>query len=190
MITAKTPLAALPAAALLALACAHPAAAQATDAKAAQSQVSWTLADLDPLLIEQNQIADDADDFDRFQSQIRNSEQMISYDITNFNSHCTGGRWANPCNGWQQKINTWQAGHDRDVEEMNRRYEALTQRSRNVESRIEQMRLRLMDNVGQLLNACRAISPAERGNFCSIPGTGRYTGKFIEQARSRLRSGL
>jgi len=164
--------------------------AQAGDAKAAQSQVSWALSDLDPLLAKQNSIADEGDRLNRWQLDLRNSESQIGYDISNFNSHCTGGRWANPCPGWQRKIDTWQVGFERDLKELNRKHDALTQRSRQLQGRIEQMRSRLTDSVGQLLSICRQLSPAERSNHCSIPSAGRYTGQDINRARRRLRAGL
>ena len=164
--------------------------AQDGDAKAAQSQISWTLSDLDPLLAKQNEIADEGDRLNRWQFDLRQSESQIGYDISNFNSHCTGGRWANPCGGWQRKIDNWKVGFERDLADLNRQHDALSQRSRQLQGRIERMRMRLTDNVGQLLRACRQLSPAQRGNHCSIPSVGRYTGKDIKRARNRLRAGL
>lgn len=173
-----------------ALAMAPTAQAQGADAKAAQSQISWTLSDLDPLLAQQNSIADEGDRLNRWQADLRRSESQIGYDMSNFNSHCTGGRWANPCSGWQRKIDNWRVGFDRDLAELNRQHDALSQRSRQLQGRIEQMRMRLADNVGQLLRVCRELSPAQRGNHCSIPSAGRYTGQDIKRARNRLRAGL
>lgn len=179
-----------PALAAAALITASQAHAQSGDAKSAQSQVSWALADLDPLLAQQNRIADEGDRLNRWQGDLRNSESRIGADISNFNNHCTGGRWANPCSGWQRKIDDWKVGFERELADLNREHDALSQRSRQLQGRIEQMRSRLADSVGRLLTVCRGLSPAQRGGYCSIPSTGRYTGEDIKRARSRLRSAL
>lgn len=164
--------------------------AQTADAATAREQIDWALNDLDRLLERENQLDRQGRQLDQRRSELQQSERWANTTIDNFNQHCTNGRWATNCNGWQRELDNWQVGFDRDLGTLNEDYDRLNAELRRSEDQIQRKRSEMMTSVGELLRACRAMAPAARGNHCTIPATGRYTGDFVNEARNRLRSAL
>lgn len=175
----------------LCLAAATPALAQAPEIREARSQIEWTLGNLDQMLEEQNRNEREWREVKAEERRLQSIASKLDWTVSNFNMNCTrSGTVANQCPQWRREINQGNAQLEEGYAEVNRRVEVIDQRQRELQVRVDTMRMRLMDNTRLLATACRNTSLEQRGGLCNIPGGFRNSQSFANEAAGILRASL
>lgn len=170
---------------------ATPVAAQSDTIRSAFSQVEWTLNNLDQMMQEQDRNQREWNEVEREERRLQSISSNLDYTIRNFNMNCTrSGTVAQQCPQWGREIDLGNAELEQGYAEVNRRYEVIDGRQRDLQPRVDQMRMRLMDNTRALAEACRNTMIDQRGNLCRIPSVGGNTQSFANEAERVLRASL
>lgn len=168
-----------------------PAMAQSDTIRSAFSQVEWTLNNLDQMMQEQDRNQREWNEVEREERRLQSISSNLDYTIRNFNMNCTrSGTVAQQCPQWGREIDRGNAELEQGYAEVNRRYEVIDGRQRDLQPRVDQMRMRLMDNTRALAEACRNAMIEQRGNLCRIPSVGGNTQSFANEAELVLRASL
>lgn len=170
---------------------ASPSAAQSDTIRSAFSQVEWTLNNLDQMMQEQDRNQREWNEVEREERRLQSISSNLDFTIRNFNMNCTRtGTVARQCPQWSREIDRGNAQLEEGYAEVNRRYEVIDGRQRDLQPRVDQMRMRLMDNTRALAEACRSTMIEQRGGLCRIPSVGGNTQSFANEAERVLRASL
>lgn len=142
---------------------ASPVAAQSSQIQSASKRVTDTIASLDRLWDENDDVVREGKQLDREHEATKRKAYDINWTITNFNNNCTGNRThARQCPQWEREIIKVQAEIERDRRSMASRTRDLTERKSNLYDRMDQLNDRLADATQALAAACRAAPELER----------------------------